>query len=466
MKRSLLCLALLTAYSSAQAITDDQAYGGLQINFSNPGSRALGMAGATLAVAEDGTAAYTNPAALLRLSKDQFSSEFKITEFSTNYLTSRSASASGQINLGYDDIDSDTFAPSFLSYARVEQDWALGFYALMSANYESRVDRSAVDFSSPSITQPTLEYFPQTTLNALLLAGQKSTIDLEVYTVGTTYARKISDYFSVGFGIGYSTLDINSTSLQPEANNTFSGTGSDSDFVYTIGLLGEIPNTSISWALSYRAGGDFKYDYSQVNVNSGTVRQVTLPFSVPDVAGLGLGYSSADGLWRVGLDLNWINYSSLTDGYDPITRGSSVRSSSLLSVDDGLEVRLGVERAFLVSMGGKEGQAFLRAGVWRDPDHQVFVRGRGECAASQLSVTPPAGLTPAQAAAFLRDRSRINGYVCDVSAAVDQDIFPRGDKQTHWTVGAGIRWSSLVLNAGIDFSDEVDTASTTITVEF
>jgi long-chain fatty acid transport protein len=70
---------------SASAITTIEGNAGLQFSFNNPGARSLGMGGAFLALADDATAAYTNPAGLSHLSKPEFSMEYRNSDYSTLY---------------------------------------------------------------------------------------------------------------------------------------------------------------------------------------------------------------------------------------------------------------------------------------------------------------------------------------------------------------------------------------------
>lgn len=84
--RPLAALVALIIAAPAHSISDDQVFGGLQINFANPGARSLALAGATLAMSEDGTAAFTNPAALMALSNEQGYLEVRNNDFDIPYI--------------------------------------------------------------------------------------------------------------------------------------------------------------------------------------------------------------------------------------------------------------------------------------------------------------------------------------------------------------------------------------------
>src|SRR4051794_30952604 len=72
----------------ALAQTDAEVNSGIQFNFSTPGARSLALGGAFLGLADDATAAYTNPAGLTVLSKPEVSIEGRRWNF-TNEFTDR-----------------------------------------------------------------------------------------------------------------------------------------------------------------------------------------------------------------------------------------------------------------------------------------------------------------------------------------------------------------------------------------
>ncbi|MBK6729134.1 MAG: hypothetical protein IPG63_18400 [Xanthomonadales bacterium] len=66
-------VALLAAASSAFAVTDEEGNASLQFNFSAPGARSLAMGGAFIGLADDATAAFSNPARLVQLASPEVS---------------------------------------------------------------------------------------------------------------------------------------------------------------------------------------------------------------------------------------------------------------------------------------------------------------------------------------------------------------------------------------------------------
>jgi long-subunit fatty acid transport protein len=57
----------------------------LEFSFSNPGARAMGLGGAFLALADDATAAFANPAGLVQLVRPEVSLELRTRRYSTPY---------------------------------------------------------------------------------------------------------------------------------------------------------------------------------------------------------------------------------------------------------------------------------------------------------------------------------------------------------------------------------------------
>jgi hypothetical protein len=83
-----LCLAgaLCLLGSVALAQTNAEINAGIQFNFSTPGARSLGLGGAFIGLADDATAAFTNPAGLTALSRPEVSIEGRRWKY-TNIFT-------------------------------------------------------------------------------------------------------------------------------------------------------------------------------------------------------------------------------------------------------------------------------------------------------------------------------------------------------------------------------------------
>src|SRR5689334_11394612 len=80
-RRRVLVFALLAIgvcwSRPVSAQTDEEFFQTFPLNFSNPGARAQAMGGAFIAIADDASAAVTNPAGLSNLTRQQAYFEYK-----------------------------------------------------------------------------------------------------------------------------------------------------------------------------------------------------------------------------------------------------------------------------------------------------------------------------------------------------------------------------------------------------
>src|SRR3984893_5889438 len=81
-----LSVAALALAPPAAAQTNDEIFPTLQWNFSTPGARANGMGRTFIGMADDATAAITNPAGLMNLTRPQVYAEYKNTDIRVDRL--------------------------------------------------------------------------------------------------------------------------------------------------------------------------------------------------------------------------------------------------------------------------------------------------------------------------------------------------------------------------------------------
>jgi len=89
--RAFRCVLVLTVASlgltaAAEAQTNDEVFPQVQWNFSTPGARANGMGRTFIGTADDASAAVTNPAGLMSLTRPQVYAEYKNTDISVDRL--------------------------------------------------------------------------------------------------------------------------------------------------------------------------------------------------------------------------------------------------------------------------------------------------------------------------------------------------------------------------------------------
>ena len=81
-------LTMSPAVATAQPVTS------FEFSFSNPGARSMGFGGAFVALADDATAAFANPAGLIQLTRPEISAEGRSWSYTTPFT--RGGRAAGQ----------------------------------------------------------------------------------------------------------------------------------------------------------------------------------------------------------------------------------------------------------------------------------------------------------------------------------------------------------------------------------
>jgi long-subunit fatty acid transport protein len=439
-------LALLGVSGAASAITDSDVNSVIPFNFANPGARSLGMGGAFLGLADDATAAYTNPAGLTQLLEPEISVEGRHTSYSVPYLAGGSYTVDPLNTSGLKsaDADSSTSNLSFMSVVFPHERWSFAFYRNETLRYDN-------DFGG-SFEGATVEVPGVGTDNIFPIAGHQS---VKIIDYGFSAAFRISDMISLGAGLSYYQFDIGSYvgrySDQFFTNpgvllNQQTQFGSDSDYGFNLGArFAFSENWSIG--LAYREGPKFKYhadtaftSTTQQNPDGSFTATPTPPvplqhfddvrFKVPDVWSAGLAWRPTDA-WRIDLDVDRVMYSQVTDNMTSLF-GFTPDTLKRLAIPDGTEYHLGAEYTF-ASMSNP---VSIRAGVWHDPRHSLAYKGNP---LDDPSYNPSQELFGPLALAAVYGVSK--------------------GSQTHGAVGVGMAFKQFQIDFGADFSNIVDTYS-------
>ena len=444
MKRQLtlaIGAALLGAATTAFAITDTETNASIPFNLANPGARSMGMGGAFLGLADDATAAYTNPAGLTQLVTPEISAEARHTEYSLPYVNGGSASVSpfNGSGLNVSSADSSQNNLSFLSVVFPHDRWAF-------AGYRDELVRFQTDFSS---TQTTGEVINGLNQVAFPISARAN---LKIVDYGLAAAWKATDAISLGAGLSYYNFDINTSINRYGFSPRFTPTniplsrqsqfGSDNDVGVNLGAR-FVFNEHWSAGLNYRRGPSFSYEATSTVLASfpdtfPTTVTATTPtivsdlknvrFKVPDEFGAGLSWHPTDAL-VVNFDADYIQYSQLTRGIQSIF-GTDSATVSQLSISNGTEIHLGGEYTFT-----QMSHPFsLRAGIWHDPRHSVEFKGEPGV---------------------------------DVNAVALATLFHGGQgSQNHKAIGLGWAFTKFQIDAAADFSDVTDTFSLSAVYHF
>jgi long-subunit fatty acid transport protein len=416
----LIAAALMGAMAPAFAITDDEVNSSIQFSFVPPGARALGFGGAFSGLADDATAAYSNPAGLTQLAAPEISLEGRRVGYESEYVDGGSfnfpAADLDLSGIDYSRSDETVNGLSFLSYVYPKDNWAIAVYRHEFVNYTNEYATSGVDAVINGRNIPDA------------LRPYAAEIDLDIVNWGISGAYKFTDQLSLGLSLIYSDFEIESTNVRFEGTTPIfltSQDGDDDGFGVNLGLLWKFNER---WQLGavYRRAPTFDYDasnFTAAGVRAGFPRRTE--FNAPDVFGLGIVFRPAD-LWTVSLDINRVSYSQISDdlrsGFDT-DDSDLINSVGPLKIDDGTEIRLGTEYVF----ANFTYPISLRAGVWRDPEHTLTFQGR-----------TPSSLT---------------------NALANEVLFSTGDDETHGSLGFGIVFPRFQIDAAFDFSDSYDSFS-------
>jgi long-subunit fatty acid transport protein len=398
----------------------------LEFSFSNPGARSMGLGGAFVALADDATAAFANPAGLVQLLRPEVSLELRTRRYSIPY-TEGGRAVGEPTGLGIDTVDGLRIASSeetasgvsFASFVYPGERWSLALYRHQLADFTLGTEINGLFGEVPGGGTRRNE-------------DNLTSTELDIVGTGISAAYQLSDSISLGFGLAHYSGDVEnvssvygidsypetfweSNSFFPEnrvTTSTFLIDGEDLGF--NAGLLWKIAE---SWRLGfvYRQGPRFDYDLHiragpANSLPDGTVLDSLTDHSIafPDVWGLGVTFRSPDGRITAGFEWDRVEYSVIKETLD-----SPFADTSMVAIDDANELHLGAEYVFLKT----NPLVAVRGGLWHDPDHRFR-------------------------------------YIGD--DPFEQALFPPGEDATHVAIGIGIAVEAFQIDIGADLSDRSD----------
>src|SRR6266851_4149711 len=431
-----LWISLLVALAAAPVLAQSNAEIPFQFNFSNPGARSLGLGGAFIGLADDATAAYTNPAGLTNLSKPEVSFEGRYFLYRNEFLDRGHAfgaptgngtdTITGEVRSRTHDI-SKSF--SFLSFVYPQERWAVAVYRHELADFQTKFPTNGA-FFGPQGNIPLRRFFPI-----------RAQLDLKIIDYGASVAVRFGG-FSLGLG-ATSSQYVETTRVTRFSFNGFDaasyatpnqiegGDGAAAEHVtVNAGLLWKA-SRQFSVGAVYRQGPKFHNTVFFATPNS--FGSTTGTFHVPDAWGVGLTLKPTD-FFTASLDYNRIRYSQLTKEFVDVFAGPALTKD--YRVDDGSVYRLGLQ--YVVPLGTNV--LALRAGAWRDPDHQI--RFTGQVLAADDAVTA-------------------------ANKAAQILLFRPGKNEYHYTGGLGFTLGEhLQLDAAADISTSVRTGALSAVIRY
>jgi long-subunit fatty acid transport protein len=417
-----------------RGVSAQEAIVPFQLSFSDPGARSMGFGGAFVALADDATAAFANPAGLVQLLRPEISVEFRRWSHSVPFTVGGRVEGLPS-GIGIDNTaglrtaesEDDVTGLSFLSLVYPRGNWALAVYRHDYANLEFAAETNGLFGGGSSCCQNRT-------------SDQRSTSDMEVVGYGLSAAYRIGDQFDLGLSAVYYDASLRATATEflwdDDTLDSFFAPNSylPERAVMTERLLVDGSDWALAggflWRLSesWRIGGVYRQGFETaigfeltageafgLGVPAGEVvaRVTGIPVEFPDIYGLGFAYRGLEGHLTVSFQWDRVEYSDL-----PTSLGLDDQT-----IDDTDELHLGAEYVFL----GSTPIIALRLGVWHEPDHQL-----------RANIDDP----------------------------VTRALKPRGDDEMHYAAGLGIATTRFQIDFAADFSDRVDTLAVSAIYNF
>jgi long-chain fatty acid transport protein len=442
-----LWISLLVTLAAGPALAQSNAEvnAAVQFNFSNPGARSLGLGGAFIGLADDATAAYTNPAGLTNLSKPEVSFEGRYFLYRNDFLDSGHAlgtpsgmgtdTVAGGVRSRTHDV-SKSF--SFLSFVYPQERWAVAVYRHELANFQTKFQTNGAFLTPPGKTCSQSD-----SSGCYRLFPAQASLDLKIIEYGASVAVRFGG-FSLGVGVTSSqyaqTSQVTRFNFPSSSFDKATYTSINSiDFIDGSASEHVTVNAGLLWKATrnfwvgavYRQGPKFHNQVSVFDAVNDNSFFATGTFHVPDVYGVGVTLKPTDSFTAC-LDFNRILYSQLTKEFVDIFNddgNGNLLSTKDFHVDDGNVYRLGLQ--YVVPLG--DNSLALRAGAWRDPDHHV----------------------------------RFTGTVVDPQSAANSLLFQPGKDEYHYTGGLGFTLGEhFQVDAAADIATSVRTGSVSAVVRF
>ena len=460
-----LFTALLSLFAASGTALAQSTDDGSVFDFSLPGARSRGMGGAFVAIADDASSVYSNPAGLTALFRPEMSIEMRVWDL--RYEAINEGHAYGNpTGIGVDNIagrrdkefTSTLFSPTaFFSVVYPTRTWAIGVFHHQLVNYQMATETQGAFFDcrggqrGPFGMPPFCELpggvdrvFParQTYEVGITSSGVGFAYEFERFRLSVGGSLQIFGFNIQRIGSNYSPRgDIFAAPDWSEEKRESAGfrVGTDRKLGVNAGALWDVTQT-ITLGGTFRQGQTFEYSAynisGQANPPAGTVytNNTEAPFRLPDTWAVGVAYKPNNS-WRVGFEYDRVLYGQIAEDFAntslPPDWPETLILKTHLKIDDANQFRLGGE----YSRPLYGGLLSIRGGAWTDPFHQPY-----------FETTDAATGMPAPLWTM---------------------YFPKRDGQVHYSGGAGFaaarRWQ---LDFAVDHSRSITTYSLSSILRF
>lgn len=344
----------------AYSQTNEEVFREYQFNFNLPGARANGMGGAFIGLADDATSSFTNPAGLAFLTETAVTLDWR-----NQHKKGQQGNISGYFNTSFDVDPQDIDSAAFFSVNFNMKGW---YFALFQHQYMN--ERQSRRFQSRSLSDGIQQ-----------IEVRDVNLDLEGTALGLGIARRFGSY-KVGLTLNHLTFDA-ATNYQrttftfniPLETVAYQSNidSRDREWGYTLGVLGEI-GTGFSWGAVLRANPVFDLQEAVLEEIDGQPilvdDDVSVPFVVPDVFGVGLRYKPRQDLSLL-LDYQRVFYSQIIKDGFVIVESVTENDKDNYAMEDTDEIHVGAE--WLIP--GQNSVWVVRSGYYHNPLHTVTYEG-------------------------------------------------------------------------------------------
>jgi long-subunit fatty acid transport protein len=400
------------------------------------------MGGAFLAVADDATAAVTNPAGLPQLQRPEISAEVKFTEYTNTIRYVTNTPQEGVAGVYHSqDFDDHVTTPSFFSFVYPTERFVGAVFVREPVHFKSNFTTEGVFHPCGTRIEEQRVGFEPAALHTLNDPCQvtrgvsqprsfpvQSRLDITAVSFGAAVGLNLAKLHpllpNLGGSLEFAQGSVNSRLQRfdfappPTVRQQTSVSESAIDVGFNVGILWK-PIADLSVGAVFRRGPQFNLQEtllsepvpsSSAPSSFGRIQVVDFRFKVPDSYGAGVAYRFFD-RFTIALDVVRIRYSQLLDNFQVVFPGSEANQYKL---DDATEVHGGAEYVFFI----RRIPVAVRAGFYTDPDHKIRFTGAKE--------------------------------------TVEHTLFPGGKNQIHVTGGVGIvPIPSLQIDFAVNQSDPV-----------
>ena len=216
---ALVQVLILGTNSWAQSTDDDSVF-----DFSLPGARSRGVGGAFVAIADDATSVYSNPAGLTSLFRPEVSFEFRHWSLRSRAID-RGHAYGSPTNIGIDTLSgihdkqftSGVNGVSFMSFAYPRDKWAIGVFHHQLARYEINRQTNGIFFDchggnrGPNATVPYCDQSQQDGVDRLFPSDQSFDLSIRITGVAIAVESSSPRRLAVGVTLQFFTFDLDAT---------------------------------------------------------------------------------------------------------------------------------------------------------------------------------------------------------------------------------------------------------------